>query len=92
MATKNTNKPAEKKAAAPKGKYNEKITKAIEIITATQPHVKTAYFNADGEYHFHKRPGFKAVPIVEEEDIDLEAEIEEDTDEDEIPAGWKTEF
>lgn len=94
MAQKNT-KPAPKKDAAIQTtvKVNDKVAKAIEVIRETQPHVKVAYFNQDGEYHFHKRPGFKAVPIQdEEEEIDLE--VEEDADEDPIEpiGGAKLEF
>lgn len=77
MAKNTEKKGAEAKKAAPK--YNEKITKAIEVIKASQPHVKVVYFNANGDYHFHKRDGFKAVNIdgSAEEDIDLGAEVEE---------------
>jgi hypothetical protein len=87
---KNTNKSAAPKAAAVQTtvKVNDKIAKAIEIIKEHQSHVKVAYFNVAGEYHFHKRPGFKAVPIQdEEEDIDLEVEAETDTELDETPVG-----
>lgn len=82
MAKNTEKKNAETKKAAPK--YNEKITKAIEIIRTTQPHVTVAYFNADGEYHFHKRAGFKAVPIdgVAEEEIDLGPAVEDEGNED----------
>jgi hypothetical protein len=90
------NKPADKKAAAVQTtvKVNSKVAEAVEVIKATQPHVKTAYFNADGEYHFHPRKGFKAVPIQDEEEIDLETEIADDEpDEDEpVDTGGKLEF
>jgi hypothetical protein len=91
------NKLADKKAAAVQTtvKVNSKVAEAVETIKATQPHVKTAYFNADGEYHFHKRPGFKAVPIQDdEEEVNLEAEIgDNEPDEDEpVDTGGKLEF
>lgn len=97
MAKKDTTKAADKKAAAPVKttvKINEKIAKAIEIIKETQPHVKVAYFNQDGAYHFHKRPGFGAVPIqAEDEEIDLEVEKSEEDEEVETnPGGEKLEF
>jgi hypothetical protein len=85
-------------AAAPtvsKPKVNSKIAAAIEVIKTHQPHVKTAYFNADGEYHFHPRKGFKAVAIIdEEEDIDLEAEPETDEpiEDEPVDTGKKLEF
>lgn len=90
----------DKKTAAPKKdapvkttvKVTEKIAKAIEVIKETQPHVKTAYFNQAGDYHFHKRPGFAAVPITDEddEDIDLEVETEEDEEvQEQADAGGK---
>jgi hypothetical protein len=93
----NTKAAADKKAAAPVKttvKVNDKIAKAIEVIKEHQPHVKVAYFNQDGAYHFHKRPGFAAVPIVEDEEIDLEVENEEESDEevDANPGGEKLEF
>jgi hypothetical protein len=76
-------------------KITGKISEAIEIIKATQPHVKVAYFNENGDYHFHKRPGFTAVP-VQDEDIDLEVEdIDPNEDDDPVktdPGGKKLEF
>lgn len=96
MAKKDTTKAAADKKAAPVKttvKVNDRIAKAIEIIKEHHPHVKVAYFNQDGAYHFHKRPGFAAVPIVEE-DIDLEVENEEENDEDAetAPGGEQLEF
>lgn len=98
MGKKDTTKDAaEKKAAAPVKttvKINDKIAKAIEVIKEHQPHIKVAYFNQDGAYHFHKRPGFAAVTIQgDEEDINLQVENEEDIDEVVTdPNGDKLEF
>lgn len=92
MAKKNASKPAPVKTTV---KISGKISDAIEIIKATQPHVKVAYFNEAGDYHFHKRPGFAAVPI-QDEDTDLgveDDEIDEDQDEQPVdPGGKKLEF
>lgn len=99
MGKKDTTKStAEKKAAAPVKttvKINDKIAKAIEVIKEHQPHVKVAYFNQDGVYHFHKRPGFAAVTIQgDDEEIDLVVENEEENDEEVVtdPRGEKLEF
>lgn len=76
-------------------KISGKVAEAIEIIRETQPHVKVAYFNAAGEYHFHKRPEFAAVPIqADDEEIDLEVENEEGNEEEVVtdPDGKKLEF
>jgi hypothetical protein len=88
MAKKNASKPAPVKTTI---KISEKVAEAIAIIKETQPHVKVAYFNQAGEYHFHKRPGFVSVPIQDDEDTDLEVDID-DVDEDEdtqVDAGGK---
>jgi hypothetical protein len=95
MAKKDTPKTAKVQAVKTTVKISGKIAEAIEIIKETQPHVKVAYFNQAGDYHFHKRPGFSAVPI-QDEDTDLEVENEEvDEDQDEQPVdpgGKKLEF
>jgi hypothetical protein len=72
-------------------KISSKLAELIEIIKTTQPHVKVAYFNEAGDYHFHKRPGFSAVPIHgEDEDTDLEVETDEDDeDQEQADAGGK---
>jgi hypothetical protein len=71
---------------------NEKVAKALEVIKELYPYVKVAYFNADGEYHFHKRKGFAAVTIQEEEETDQDIEIEEDPETDPIDTKDKLEF
>jgi hypothetical protein len=89
MAKKNASKPAPVKTTV---KISGKVAEAIEIIKETQPHVKIAYFNQDGDYHFHKRPGFAAVPI-QDEDTDLEVDTDEvDEDEPAEPGDSKLEF
>lgn len=55
-----------------------KVKKAIEDVRQYHPHVKVAYFNADGEYHFHKRKGFTAVTIIEEDEVEQDMEVEDD--------------
>lgn len=55
---------------------SDKVAKAIEVIKNHQPHVKVAYFNGDGEYHFHKRKGFSAV-VIQDDDNEQEIQVEE---------------
>jgi hypothetical protein len=71
-------------------KVTAKVAEAIEIIKEYQPHVKVAYFNEAGDYHFHKRAGFVAVPIGEaDEDTDLEVDTDEDNEDETVDAGGK---
>jgi hypothetical protein len=89
MAKKNASKPAPVKTTV---KISGKVAEAIEIIKETQPHVKVAYFNEAGQYHFHKRPGFAAVPIQDEDtDLEVDTDEEEETEPAE-PGGSKLEF
>lgn len=71
------------KQAKPAGMSDElkaKIATAITNIRKNAPHVEYAWFNENGDYHFHKRPGFvkvyvaaKPEPEEEEEEIVLDA-------------------
>lgn len=56
----------------------EKVTEAIKNIRICAPHVKYAWIAADGQYHFHKRPGFTKyyVPTTEEP-VDEEVAVNE---------------
>lgn len=56
----------------------EKVQEAIKNIRICAPHVKYAWIDADGAYHFHKRPGFTKyyVPATEEE-VDDEPAVNE---------------
>jgi uncharacterized FlaG/YvyC family protein len=96
MATKKDNKAAKAAPAVQTTvKVNDKVAKAIEVIKEHHPHVKVAYFNADGEYHFHKRKGFAAVTIIDEDsdEPNLAAETEGDElEEPTDPNGGKLEF
>jgi hypothetical protein len=72
------NKKADKAAAeqpAAETAVKTKVQEAIEIIAEHAPHVKTAWINDNGEYHFHKRPGFKKY-ILQKEDEPAD-EVEE---------------
>lgn len=48
------------------------VEKAIANIKLSAPHVKYAWINEAGEYHFHKRPGFSKynVQVITETEDD----------------------
>lgn len=58
MAKEETKQPAAA-TVADAAKQPTKVELAIEAIQLSAPHVKYAWINSFGEYHYHPRPGFK---------------------------------
>jgi hypothetical protein len=42
-----------------------KVELAIEAIQMSAPHVRYAWINSIGQYHYHPRPGFKKYYVGE---------------------------
>lgn len=72
MAKTNKETADEQQVVAPEEKT--KVQEAIAIIAEHAPHVKVAWINDNGDYHFHKRPGFKKYILRKASEADEEVE------------------
>jgi hypothetical protein len=67
------------KKTAPAIATSEKVSEVVDMIREHMPHVKIAYINEKGEYHFHPRKGFAPVSIDGGEIVDEPVKAKEES-------------
>jgi hypothetical protein len=78
---------AKSAAISEKIQLTGKITEAVANVKKFFPYVKVIYIKANGEYHFHPRPGFSAVNIDGTEIEETKSEPISEADPASVPAG-----